>query len=80
MLRDYFRSDLWSVLENPPEGVEVHVIRATGSDAIDAEDVARIEDAARAGGRVRLHPVEGGHWINTENPDDVLRLLASHLP
>ncbi len=80
MLRDYFQSDLWSALESPPEGVEVHVVRATDSDALDAEDVARIEAAAEATGRVRHHPVEGGHWINTENPDDVLRLLASHLP
>ena len=80
LLRDYFRTDLWQVIENPPEGVDVHVIKATGSDAIDAEDVKRIQAAEKATGRVSLHPIEGGHWINSENPDGVLRLLASQLP
>jgi pimeloyl-ACP methyl ester carboxylesterase len=80
LLRDYFRADLWSVIDNPPEGVEVHVIKATESNALGAEDVAHIEAAERATGRVMLHPLEGGHWINTENPDGVLRLLASQLP
>jgi pimeloyl-ACP methyl ester carboxylesterase len=80
LLRDYFRADLWSVIERPPHGVEVHVIRATESNSIGEEEVRRIEAAERETGRVCLHPIEGGHWMNTENPDAVLRLLASRLP
>jgi esterase len=80
MLRDYFRTDLWKVVETPPNQVEVHVVKATDSDALGEEDVARIEAAGRAGGRTFLHRVEGGHWINTENPDAVVRLLTERLP
>jgi esterase len=78
MLRDYFRTDLWHVLEQPPAGVEVHVVKATKSDALDAADVARVE-AAEERGRAFLHRVKGGHWINTDNPEAVLSLLTSHL-
>ena len=79
MLRDYFATDLWPVLEDPPEGVEVHVVKATESDALDAEDVRRIE-AAAASGRTFLHHLKGSHWINTENPEGVVELLMRHLP
>ncbi len=79
MLRDYFRTDLWAVVESPPPGVEVRVVRATGSEAL-ADAVGRIERAGRETGRVHLHPVEGGHWINADNPEGMLRLLAEELP
>jgi pimeloyl-ACP methyl ester carboxylesterase len=79
MLRDYFRTDPWGVIEHPPEGVEIHVVKATDSDAIDDADVARIEAAGRSTGRVHLHRVEGGHWLNTENPGAVLALLEEEL-
>ena len=80
LLRDYFRADLWSVIERPPHDVEVHVIKATDSNSIGEDEVRRIEAAERETGRVCLHPIESGHWMNTENPDAVLRLLASRLP
>lgn len=76
MLRDYFRTDVWDVVETPPEGVEIHVVKATESDAIRDADAARIEAAPAA----RLHRVEGGHWINTDNPDEIIRLLVENLP
>ena len=78
MLRDYFRTDLWEVVESPPPGVEVHVVRATESDAL-ADATERIEQAGRHNGRTFLHHLEGGHWINADNPDGVLRLLADRL-
>lgn len=79
MLRDYFRTDVWGVVESPPERVEVHVVKATESEAIDAAAAERIRAAEGAGGRTRLHLVEGGHWLNTENPEALLRLLAETL-
>ena len=80
MLRDFFRADLWEVVEQPPAGVEVHVVKATDSNSLDADDVRRIQAAGDANGRVFLHQVEGGHWINTDNPQAVLDLLQTHLP
>ena len=80
MLRDFFRTDLWHVIESPPAGVEVHVVKATESDTLDPASTARVQAAARANPHVFLHLLEGGHWINTDNPDAVLQLLVDTLP
>lgn len=80
MLRDFFRTPLWDVVESPPPGTEIHFVKATESNTLDPASAARVEAAGRANGRVFLHRVEGGHWINTDNPGAVLRLLADHLP
>ena len=79
MLRDYFHTDVWDAIESPPEGVEIHIVKATDSNAIDDEQIARIEAARQATGRVFLHELEGGHWINTENPEAVLEMLVKGL-
>ncbi len=79
MLRDFFRTELWDVVEGPPAGTEIHFVKATRSSTLDAEAEARVE-AATAAGRVFLHRLEGGHWINTDNPEGVLRLLVERLP
>ena len=78
-LRDYFDVDAWDVVEEPPEGATIHFVKASASSVLDAEAVGRIRGAGR-GGRVLLHEVEGGHWLNTENPDAVVALLARGLP
>lgn len=80
LLEDFFRQDLWGVLEEPPRGTEIHVMKAEGSRALDEEDCRRVERAGRRTGRVRLHRVDGGHWLNADNPEAVVRLLADLLP
>lgn len=79
MLVDYFQTDLWTVVERPPAGVEVHVVAATESDSLDDGDAERLE-AASGSGPTHLHRLEGGHWINVDNPDAVVDLLVSRLP
>ena len=79
-LRDYFRSDAWDVVESPPAGAEIHFVKATGSDVLDPAAVERIREAGRATGQVFLHEVEGGHWLNTDNPAALHKLLAVGLP
>ena len=80
MLRDYFATDVWQMVEDPPEGTEVHVIRATESDAVDAEAQERITKAGERTGRTFLHEVQAGHWLNVDNPEAVLDLLTAGLP
>jgi esterase len=80
MLRDYFRTDVWEVVENPPRGAELHVVKAAESSALDEATVARLEKAGSATGRVHIHTLAGGHWINVDNPDGVLDLLVERLP
>ncbi|MDE2804413.1 MAG: alpha/beta hydrolase [Gemmatimonadota bacterium] len=78
-LRDYFRTDAWGVVVDPPGGTEIHFVRALGSRVLDEAAVPRIREAAADTGRVYLHEVEGGHWVNTENPDALHGLLAAGL-
>ena len=75
-LRDYFRTDAWDVALNPPAAAEIHFVRALGSRVLDEAAVARIRGAAA---RVLLHEVEGGHWVNTENPGALHELLVGGL-
>lgn len=80
MLRDYFARDVWGIVENPPEGTELHIVKASQSDALDSGTTERIERAVEATGAVHLHRVEGSHWLNVDNPDAILELLTTHLP
>lgn len=80
LLDDFFATDLMGVVESPPAGLEIHVLRATRSDVLSEGAASRIEAAARRCGRVRLHDVEGGHWLNADNPAAVSELLERGLP
>ena len=78
-LRDYYRTDAWGVVERPPAGTSLHFIRALASSVLDEAAARRIRGAARGTGQVVLHEVEGGHWVNTENPEALLGLLVGGL-
>lgn len=78
-LRDYFRTDAWGVVLDPPARAEIHFVRALGSRVLDEAAVARITGAAADTGCVFLHEVEGGHWVNTENPEALQGLLVAGL-
>ena len=80
LLDDFFATDLMGLVESPPEGLEIHFLRATRSDVLSQDAAARIADAARRTGRVWLHDVEGGHWLNADNPNAVSELLEKGLP
>lgn len=80
MLLDFFRTDLWEVVMHPPAEAEIHIVKASESNSLDDASVARVEMAGTATGRVFLHELEGGHWINTDNPEGVIDLLRSRLP
>jgi hypothetical protein len=79
LLRSFFDTDAWQVVEAPPADVCIHFVRATRSAVMGDETTGRIRLAARAG-RVHLHEVEGGHWLNADNPDSIVHLLVQNLP
>jgi esterase len=79
MLQDFYRTDLWSIIEEPRSDLVIHVVRATGSPILSADAVGRIRAAGVATGRVFLHEVSGGHWLNADNPDALVELFARHL-
>ncbi|HUG42135.1 MAG TPA: alpha/beta hydrolase [Longimicrobiales bacterium] len=79
LLRSFFETDLWDVVESPPERLTVHVIRATESSVLGDDAAARIRAAGEATGRVHLHDVQGAHWLNADNPEALVSLLAERL-
>ncbi len=79
LLRDFFRTDLWDLVESPREGLELHFIRATESSVLEMDVAERIRAAGRRTGLVFVHDVLGGHWLNADNPDAVVELIAARL-
>lgn len=78
MLRDFFAQDLWDVLENPPGSTNIHVVKARESSVLSAAALTRIEKIAQ-NGRVHLHIIDGGHWVNADNPDALLALMTKYM-
>lgn len=79
LLRDFFVTDLWDMVEEPREGLELHFIRAAESSVLGLEQASRIRDAGQRNGRVFVHDVQGGHWLNADNPDAVVELITARL-
>jgi esterase len=86
LLLSFFETDAWSALEPPAPGLAVHLVKAEDSSVLAGESLERADRAARQytggvdEGIVQVHRVEGGHWVNAENPDAVVDLLVRHLP
>jgi esterase len=79
LLLDFFRTDTWPVVESPPDGLEVHVVKARESSLLDDRACRRIEAAGSHTGTAHLHVLDGGHWLNVDNPEGLIELLASTL-
>jgi pimeloyl-ACP methyl ester carboxylesterase len=78
LMEDFFEIDAWEVVEQPPAGLQLHFVRATRSRLLTREERSRLEGLT--GPQVHLHDVEGGHWLNADNPEAVLDLLDRYLP
>ena len=80
LLEDFFREDLWDVVDPPVPGREIIFVRASRGSILDDESADRIERLENDGECVRLVQLDGGHWLNMENPRGVLDLLVKSLP
>jgi pimeloyl-ACP methyl ester carboxylesterase len=78
LLEDFFRTDEWEMIESPPDGITVHVVRALGASTIPDSMANRIR-AIGERAAVHLHEVEGAHWLNVDNPDAMHTLLSESL-
>lgn len=82
MYQSYETTNLWHVVENVPQGVHCNFLRAERSLHRWAhEDVQRIHLAetlaASEGAGVEMHVLEdAGHWVHTDNPDGLFRILT----
>lgn len=84
LLHTFFRTSLWEVLDPGAPGHDFHVLKATRSNVITAQGLARLQQLeahpSPERARVHVHQAEGGHWIHAETPGVVIDLLAMHLP
>lgn len=90
LMLDYFRVDLWPVLEDARAGSEFRVVVAENSDRWAPESRARLEAmleivrlrerTVRENGTVALHVVpNAGHWLHVDNPAFLLELMGQNL-
>ena len=75
LLEDYFMNDLWGLLEAPPAGLGLHMLRAGKSDRWDAATLARL---AAAPIDVRVLP-DAGHWVHVDDPAGVMACVGESL-
>jgi esterase len=79
LMLDYFRVDLWPVLDERSSDSDFRVVVAERSDRWAPENRARIQDLA-ARRRVKLHVVpNAGHWLHVDNPAFLLELMGADL-
>lgn len=78
LLADYFRVDLWSVLEHPPrDGVmQSHLIVGGRSAVVDAAD----REHAKRCPSTTLDVIENAdHWVHVDAPDALRGLVLGYL-
>lgn len=76
LLADYAALDLFGFLENPPPGLELHLVLAGRSNRWKGETGRRV----RALDRVTVHGLpDAGHWVHIDDPDGLRRLLGASL-
>lgn len=79
LILDYFTRDLWSVVQHPPGGVNVHLLIAEGSGAYSPADRERALQIAATNTQVTVDVLPGSHWLHVDNPDGVLRKLLDYI-
>lgn len=80
MLADYLAADLWPFVEDCPEHLEIHVVRAARSERWPEDTIERLE-GIEGPGVVRLHTLaDAGHWVHIDNPRGLQALLTEWLP
>jgi esterase len=79
LMLDYFRVDLWPVLDDRSSDTDFRVVVAERSDRWAPENRARIQELAERTA-VSLHVVpNAGHWLHVDNPGFLIELLAREL-
>lgn len=81
LMLDYFRIDLWPVLESGASDSDFRVVVAERSDRWAPENRARLQQLAERNPQsARLHIVpNAGHWLHVDNPGFLIELMAGDL-
>lgn len=74
--------DYWPLLEQPPNGMEIDIVRAEKSDRWDSDIIQQLERLAsrradKIKGKVLVHVLpDAGHWVHVDNPKGLLEIVA----
>ena len=94
LLDDYFRVDLWPVVERAtptvhpersrgtesPPGPRVHLVIGAKSNVYGQEDRARAHRLeTESGGHVTVDLLDAGHWVHVEDPQGLSEVLLRRL-
>ena len=80
LMLDYFRVDLWPVLESGASDSDFRVVVAERSDRWAPENRARLEQLSQTTPSAHLHIVpNAGHWLHVDNPAFLLELMGQNL-
>jgi pimeloyl-ACP methyl ester carboxylesterase len=66
------------VLEQPPKGIHIEIVRASKSDRWTPDIMARLKEAeSKKPENVTYHLLENaGHWLHTDNPSGLIAIMA----
>ncbi|GAV57646.1 Ribosomal_S11 domain-containing protein/Abhydrolase_6 domain-containing protein [Cephalotus follicularis] len=81
MFNSYRETSYWPLLEHPPEGMEIVIVRAEKSDRWDPDVNKRLESLASRGdgseGKVSIIDLpNSGHWVHVDNPKGLLDIMV----
>lgn len=76
LLADYFRVDVWNVLEHPRGAMQTHLIVGGKSGIVTEEDCMR----AKTCPRTTLDVIANAdHWVHVDAPDELRALVLQYL-
>ncbi|XP_062112726.1 uncharacterized protein LOC133823888 [Humulus lupulus] len=82
MLQSYREKSYWPLLEHPPKGMQIDIVRAEESDRWDQDTIQRLEtlsslERGPSEGKVTAHLLpRSGHWVHVDNPKGLLEIMA----
>lgn len=76
MMEDYFKADLWPVIDNPENLFHTHLIAGGKSEVVDEADRERAEKAAHC--TIDVIP-SAGHWVHVDAPDELKAMVLGYL-
>ncbi|KAL5227882.1 hypothetical protein ABZP36_016147 [Zizania latifolia] len=84
MFNSYRERSYWTLLEQPPKGLDIAIVQAERSDRWHPDDVQRLKALSKRedkpdAGKVSLHVLpNAGHWVHVDNPKGLLEIMAPH--
>ncbi|CAI9297845.1 unnamed protein product [Lactuca saligna] len=78
-------SDYWSLLEEPPRGMEIAIVRTESQVSWTRDVVERLESLANresdeSRGKVSVYVVsDSGHWIYRDQPERLLEIMTPRM-